>query len=73
MHKRDAPQPCRSTIENVFQTRWHLCSRSDGDFLPDPIIEDLVIAARVSERHATDDGVRYTLDEAADELGITLP
>ena len=41
--------------------------------LLDPIIEDLVIAARVRERRATDDGTRYTLDEAAAELGITLP
>jgi hypothetical protein len=41
--------------------------------LLDPIIEDLVIAARVRERRAADEGVRYTLDEAAAELGITLP
>ena len=41
--------------------------------LLDPIIEDLVIAARVRERRAADDGVRYTIDEAAAELGITLP
>ena len=40
--------------------------------LLDPIIEDLVIAARVRERRAADDGVRYSLDEAAAELGITL-
>lgn len=40
--------------------------------LLDPIIEDLVIAARIRERRAADDGVRYNLDEAADELGITL-
>ena len=41
--------------------------------LLDPIIEDLVIAARIRERRAADDGVRYTLDEAAAELAITLP
>jgi len=40
--------------------------------LLDPIIEDLVIAARVEKRRADDDGRRYTLDEAAAELGLDL-
>lgn len=40
--------------------------------LLDPIIEDLVIAARVRERVAVDDGTRYTLDEVAASFGIEL-
>jgi hypothetical protein len=40
--------------------------------LLDPIIEDLVIAARVQERLANDDGTRYTLDELAEEFGVDL-
>ena len=40
--------------------------------LLDPIIEDLVIAARVAERLAADDGTRYGLDEITSELGIKL-
>jgi hypothetical protein len=38
--------------------------------LLDPIIEDLVIAARVRERLAADDGARYTLEEVAAEFGL---
>lgn len=40
--------------------------------LLDPIIEDLVIAARIRERLADDSGERFTLDQVADELGISL-
>jgi hypothetical protein len=40
--------------------------------LLDPIIEDLVIAARVRERLANDDGERFSLDDVAGELGIDL-
>lgn len=40
--------------------------------LLDPIIEDLVIAARVRERLANDDGERFSLDAVAAELGIDL-
>jgi hypothetical protein len=36
----------------------------------DPIIEDMVIAARVRARAATDNGVRYTLEEVARRLGL---
>jgi hypothetical protein len=38
--------------------------------LLDPVIEDLVIAARVRERLDQDDGRRFTVDEVADELGL---
>jgi len=40
--------------------------------LLDPVIEDLVIAARVAERLAVDDGKRFRVDEAAAELGLDL-
>lgn len=40
--------------------------------LLDPIIEDLVIAARVRERLAADDGARYTLEEVAAEFGLDV-
>ena len=40
--------------------------------LLDPVIEDLVIAARVRERLAEDDGTRYSLDEVAAEFGLVL-
>lgn len=40
--------------------------------LLDPVIEDLVIAARVRERLAADDGRRHSLDEVAASLGIAL-
>ncbi len=40
--------------------------------LLDPIIEDLVVAARVRERLDADDGIRYSLDEVASRLGISL-
>lgn len=40
--------------------------------LLDPVIEDLVIAARARERLAEDSGARYSLDEVATELGIPL-
>ena len=40
--------------------------------LLDPVIEDLVIAARVRERLATDDGSRFSVDDVAEELGINL-
>ena len=40
--------------------------------LLDPIIEDLVIAARARERLAADDGARHTLDDVAASFGIEL-
>lgn len=40
--------------------------------LLDPIIEDLVIAARVRQRLTDDDGTRYTLDELAAEFDVDL-
>ena len=40
--------------------------------LLDPIIEDLVIAARIRERLAEDDGNRFSLEEVAAEFGIDL-
>jgi len=40
--------------------------------LLDPVIEDLVIAARVAERLAADDGTRFGVDEVAAELGLDL-
>jgi hypothetical protein len=40
--------------------------------LLDPIIEDLVIAARVRERLAADDGERFSLEDVAGEFGIDL-
>jgi hypothetical protein len=40
--------------------------------LLDPIIEDLVIAARVRERLAADDGERFSLETVAAEFGIDL-
>jgi antitoxin StbD len=40
--------------------------------LLDPIIEDLVIAARVRQRRTADDGLRYSIDEVAAELGIAV-
>jgi len=40
--------------------------------LLDPIIEDLVIAQRVRERLADDDGTRLTLDQVATRLGVDL-
>lgn len=40
--------------------------------LLDPIIEDLVIAARVRERLDEDDGSRFTLDEVAAESGLDI-
>lgn len=36
------------------------------------LIEDAVIAAQVRERDRDDDGKRITVDDLADELGITL-
>ncbi len=38
----------------------------------DPIIEDLVIAARLRERLGADDGTRYSIDEVAESLGFGL-
>lgn len=40
--------------------------------LLDPIIEDLVIAARARERLVADDGSRFSLDDVAAEFGIDL-
>jgi antitoxin StbD len=40
--------------------------------LLDPVIEDLVIAARARERLAEDDGTRFTVDEVAAEPGMNL-
>lgn len=40
--------------------------------LLDPVIEDLVIAVRVRERLAADDGTRFTPEEVAAEFGIDL-
>ncbi|MCU1350903.1 MAG: hypothetical protein JWM05_112, partial [Acidimicrobiales bacterium] len=40
--------------------------------LLDPIIEDLVIAARVRERLAADEGERFSLEDVAAEFGIDL-
>jgi hypothetical protein len=40
--------------------------------LLDPYIEDLVIAARVRERLAADDGTRFSLESVAAELAISL-
>lgn len=40
--------------------------------LLDPVIEDLVIAQRVRDRLAEDDGSRLTLDQVADRLGVDL-
>jgi hypothetical protein len=40
--------------------------------LLDPVVEDLVIAARVRERLADDDGTRFAVDEVAAEFGIRL-
>ena len=40
--------------------------------LLDPIIEDLVIAARARQRLDEDDGTRYGLDEVASQLGLPL-
>ncbi len=37
----------------------------------DPIIEDMVIATRIRARDAADTGVRYTLDEVLEELGLS--
>jgi hypothetical protein len=36
----------------------------------DPIIEDMVISARLRERDANDSGIRYTLDEIAKKYGL---
>lgn len=38
----------------------------------DPIIEDLVIAARVKARLAEDDGTRHSLEEVEARLGLDL-
>lgn len=40
--------------------------------LLDPIIEDLVIAARARERLAGDDGTRFSVDEVAAEFGLDI-
>jgi antitoxin StbD len=40
--------------------------------LLDPLIEDMVIAARARERLHDDDGSRSTLDQVAAELGLDL-
>ena len=40
--------------------------------LLDPIIEDLVIAARIRERLADDDGERFSLEAVAAEFSIDL-
>ncbi len=40
--------------------------------LLDPVIEDLVIAARVRERDTDDGGARYPLEEVAADLGVDL-
>lgn len=40
--------------------------------LLDPIIEDLVIAARVRERLADDDGTRFSVDEVATRFDLDL-
>ena len=40
--------------------------------LLDPIIEDLVIAQRVQDRLANDDGTRLSLDQVASRLGVDL-
>jgi hypothetical protein len=39
--------------------------------LLDPIIEDMVIATRIRARDAVDDGVRYSLEEVLEELGLS--
>jgi hypothetical protein len=39
----------------------------------DPIIEDMVISARIRERDANDSGIRYTLDEIIEEFGLEEP
>ncbi len=36
----------------------------------DPIIEDMVISARIRERDANDSGIRYTLEEILEEFGL---
>ena len=40
--------------------------------LLDPVVEDLVIAARVRERLADDDGTRLTVDEVAARFGLQV-
>lgn len=40
--------------------------------LLDPVIEDLVVTARVRERLDADDGARYTVEQVAAEFGIEL-
>jgi hypothetical protein len=40
--------------------------------LLDPVVEDLVIAARTRERLAADTGRRYSVLEVAAEFGISL-
>lgn len=40
--------------------------------LLDPLIEDLVIAARVRERLAADTGTRHSLKEVAAEFGLEI-
>ena len=39
--------------------------------LLDPIIEDMVIATRIRARDAVDTGVRYSLEEVLEELGLS--
>lgn len=38
----------------------------------EPVFEDLVIAARVRQRLADDDGTRHTLEDVAAECGVDL-
>ena len=40
--------------------------------LLDPVVEDLVIAARARERLAADDGTRHTLEDVAASLDLRL-
>lgn len=40
--------------------------------LLDPLIEDMVVAARVRERMAADTGARYSLEEVAAEFGLEI-
>jgi hypothetical protein len=40
--------------------------------LLDPIVEDLVIAARARERLIADDGTRHTVEDVAASLGLDV-
>lgn len=71
-------------VERELERRWHAgYDRAGPDHgLPvnvpvdlglfDPVIEDLVIARRIRDRLATDDGTRLTLTEVATGFGVDL-